>query len=109
MDLDALGPIALFVCISLTIKFVMDAWVRRRIVEAHASEEIVRAMLNADEKARRLSTLKWGLTLTGLGLAFASIGGLGLDLQSPAALGLLTGAAGIGLLIHHFITNNKAS
>jgi hypothetical protein len=109
MDFDSLAPIALFVCISLTIKFVMDAYVRRRIVEAHASEEIVKAMLAADEKARQLSTLRWGLTLTGLGLAFGSISALGLDIQSPAALGLLTGAAGIGLLVHHFITNNKVS
>ncbi|MDT8399773.1 MAG: hypothetical protein RQ899_14285 [Pseudomonadales bacterium] len=87
----------------------MDAYVRRRIVEANASAEMVKAMLTADEKARQLSTLKWGLTLTGLGLAFGLISALGLDAESPAALGLLTGAAGSGLLIYHFITSNKES
>jgi hypothetical protein len=64
-------------------------------------------MLASDEKSRQLSTLKWGLMLTSLGIGFGLISGLGLALDSPAALGLLFASSGIGLLVHHFVTHNK--
>lgn len=100
---DDLIPITLFVCITYAIKIVVDARMRRRFAETNASDELIRSMLRADEQARRLSALKWGLVLTLQGLAFGLIGWLHLDGDSPGVIGLVIGAAGIGMLAYHAI------
>ena len=101
-------PMVLFICVVLAIKVIMDAKVRRRIAEANPSEELVKAMLIADEQSRRLSALKWGLVLTIVGVAFGLISALHLSPDNPGAYGLLIGAAGVGMLAYHALANRKA-
>ena len=105
MDFALLVPISLFVCITLAIKTVVDARVRRRIAETNPSDDLVKAMLQADEQSRRWSALKWGLVLTLVGVAFGVIGALHLDSDNPGSWGLLVGAAGIGMLAYHGLAN----
>lgn len=105
---EAAVPIALFACIALSIKFVVDARVRRRLAETHASEELIRAMLQAEDQYRRVGALKWGIVLTLVGIAFGLIDGLGLDANDPATFGLLIGAAGAGMLGFHVISQRKS-
>jgi len=103
MDLYFLIPISLFVCITLAIKFIVDSRLRRRFAETNASEEMIKGMLRADEQSQRLSALKWGMVLTLQGLAFGLIQGLHLEEASAGVIGLVLGAAGIGLLSYHVI------
>lgn len=105
MQFEMLIPITLFVCIVMAIKVVVEARLRKRMVESHVSEDLVKSMLVADEQSRRLSALKWGLVLTSVGLAFGLISALHLDSNNPGAFGLLIGAAGVGMLAYHFIAN----
>lgn len=105
MDFALLIPITLFVCIVVAIKVVVEARLRKRMVESHVSEELVKSMLTADERNRRLSALKWGLVLTSVGVAFGLISALHLDSENPGAFGLLIGAAGVGMLAYHFIAD----
>lgn len=105
MDFAYFIPITLFICILLAIKFIVDAYVRRRIMEAGPNEELVKAMLQADEQNRRWSALKWGLVLTLVGLAFGLIGALHMDSNNPGSWGLLIGAAGVGMLAYHGLAN----
>lgn len=105
MDFALLIPITLFVCIVVAIKVVVEARMRKRMVESHVSEELVKSMLTADERNRRLSALKWGLVLTSVGVAFGLISALHLDSENPGAFGLLIGAAGVGMLAYHFIAD----
>jgi hypothetical protein len=102
-NLEFLIPIVLFVCITLAIKFIVDARLRRRFAETNASEELIKGMLQADETSRRLSALKWGLVLTLQGLAFGLIQGLHLEDATAGVIGLVMGAAGVGLLSYHAI------
>jgi hypothetical protein len=102
-DFSLLVPITLFLSIVAIIKFVMDARVRRRLAETHASEDLVRSMLEADERGRRLSALKWGLVLVLMGLSFGLIDLLDLGPEDPAVYGLLLAAAGAGMLGYHAI------
>ena len=105
MNFGDLIPMVLFVCIVMAIKVVVEARLRKGMVENHASEELVKSMLVADEQARRLSALKWGLVLTTVGVAFGLVSALHLDSDSPGTFGLLIGAAGVGMLAYHFIAN----
>jgi len=104
-DFGELIPMVLFVCIVMAIKVVVEARLRKSMVDSHASEELVKSMLVADEQNRRLSALKWGLVLTSVGVAFGLVGALHLDEDNPATFGLLIGAAGVGMLAYHFIAN----
>lgn len=104
MHIEALIPIALFLCITASIKFIVDARLRRRIAETNPSEELIKAMLQADEHARRTNALKWGMVLTVVGIAFGVIDGLGLDGGDPATFGLLIGSAGVAMLGFHALS-----
>ena len=105
MDFALLVPITAFICVVLAIKVVVEARLRSRLAENNASEDLVKSMLVADEQARRLSALKWGLVLTLVGLSFGIISGLNLASHDPGTWGLLIGAAGIGMLAYHGIAN----
>lgn len=102
-DFTLLVPITLFLSIVAIIKIVIDAGVRRRMAETHASGELIKGILESDQQLRRLSALKWGLVLVLVGLAFGLIDALGLQPEDPATYGLLMGAAGVGLLAFHVI------
>lgn len=101
--LALLIPIVGFICLVAIVRAVVDGRLRRRLAETHASEELVRAMAQADETNRKQGALKWGLVLGLSGVAFGLIDIFGLDTHDPGAYGLLLGAAGIGLLLHHFL------
>ena len=105
MNFGDLIPMVLFVCIVAAIKIVVEARLRKKMVENHTSEDLVKQMLIADEQARRLSALKWGLVLTTVGVAFGLVSALRLDSNNPGSFGLLIGAAGVGMLAYHFIAN----
>ena len=105
MNFGDLIPMVLFVCIVAAIKIVVEARLRKKMVENHTSEDLVKQMLIADEQARRLSALKWGLVLTTVGVAFGLVSALRLDSNNPGSFGLLIGAKGVGMLAYHFIAN----
>jgi hypothetical protein len=105
IDFTDFIPMVLFVCIVMTIKIVVESRLRKKMVENHVSEDLVKQMLVADEQARRLSALKWGLVLTTVGAAFGLVSAFRLDSDNPGTFGLLIGAAGVGMLAYHFIAN----
>ena len=105
MDFALLVPISMFAAIVMAIKVIVDSRLRRRLAETNPSEELMKQMMAADEVARRLSALKWGLVLTLLGIAFGIIDATHLSSDSPGAWGILLAAAGIGLLAYHAIAN----
>lgn len=108
MDVAIFVPISLFVCIVFAIKFVVDGRMRRRLAETNASEDLVKAMLLADEQNRRLGAMKWGMVLTLVGVAFFLQQMLHLGPQDPATYGLLFVASGLGLLGYHFMAGKQA-
>ncbi len=101
--MEWLVPVVLFVCVVASIKIVMDGLVRRRIAQSGASEDLVRALLAADERNRSVSSLKWGLVLVLVGFAFGLIDLLNLSPDDPATFGIVIGAAGLGMLGFHVL------
>lgn len=107
MDFALLVPITMVISTVAIIKIIVDSRLRRRLAETHASEDLIRAMLTADEQSRSQSALKWGIVLTVLGLAFGLIDLLSLDANDPATFGLLIGSAGVGMLGFHLLVARK--
>ena len=107
MDFAVFIPITLFICTMFAIKFIVDGRMRRRLAETNASQDLVKAMLEADEQNRRLSALKWGMVLTTVGGAFFVQQLLHFGPQDPATYGLMFVASGLGLLGYHFMAGKK--
>lgn len=107
MDFAIFIPITLFICIVAAIKVIVDGRMRRRLVETNGSEDLVKAMLLADEQNRRFGALKWGMVLTLVGGAFFAQQLLNLGPQDPATYGLLFVASGLGMLGYHFMAGKS--
>ena len=98
MDFAVLIPISLFACIAYAIKAVVDARVRRQMVNAGGSEELVNSVLRDEELRRRHSSLRWGIVLVALALGFGLIQWFGWQDVTPGMVAVLAGATGLGNL-----------
>ena len=104
MDFALLVPIALFICITYAIKAVVDARVRKQMVESNGSQELVRSMLEGEEQRRRHGSLRWGVTLLALALGFAWVQAAGWTDINPGVIAVLVGATAIGNLAYYLIS-----
>ena len=98
MDFAILVPIALFICITYAIKAVVDARVRKQLVSSNGSPELVQSIMASDESNRRLSSLRWGITMVALAIGFGIVQGAGWTEVNPGVIALLIGSLGIGNL-----------
>ncbi|MFN3703171.1 hypothetical protein [Thermomonas sp.] len=98
MNFELLIPVTLFVCIAYSIKAVVDARVRKQLVSGNGSPELVASILRADETNRRLSSLRWGITLVMLALGFGIVEAAGWQDITPGVIAVLVGAVGLGNL-----------
>ncbi len=98
MDFGVLIPITLFVCIVYAIKVVVDAMVRRHMVNAGGSEELVNSLLRDEELRRRHSSLRWGIVLISLAVGFGLIAWFGWQEVTPGLIAVLAAVTGLGNL-----------
>jgi hypothetical protein len=98
MNFEILIPISLFVCIAYAIKVVVDARVRRQMVNAGGSEVLVNSVLRDEELRRRHSSLRWGIVLVALALGFGLIQWFGWQDVTPGMIAVLAGVTGLGNL-----------
>lgn len=98
MNFELLIPVTLFVCIAYAIKAVVDARVRKQLVSSNGSPDLVASILRADESNRRLSSLRWGITLVMLALGFGIVEAAGWQDITPGVIAVLVGAVGLGNL-----------
>jgi hypothetical protein len=98
MDYALLIPITLFIAIAYSIKAVVDARVRKQLVASNGAPDLVRSILAGDETNRRLSSLRWGITLIALALGFGIVEAAGWTQITPGVIAVLVGAIGIGNL-----------
>ena len=98
MNFELLIPISLFIAIAYSIKAVVDARVRKQLVASNGSPELVRNILQGDETNRRLSSLRWGITMVALAIGFGIVEGAGWTEITPGVIAVLVGAIGLGNL-----------
>lgn len=104
MNFEILIPITLFVCIVYAIKVVVDARVRKQMMDSNGSQDLVRSMLEGEEANRRHASLRWGITMVALAIAFGVIQANGWTELNAGALALLVGATGIGNLAYYVVS-----
>jgi len=109
MDIGELIPIVLFICIVWAIKIVVDARLRRQILDSNGSQELIRSMMESDEIRRRHESLRRGIILLAMGIGFAAINGVGgFDTFTPMSLAILLAATGLGHLAYYMVARRSA-
>jgi hypothetical protein len=103
MDKGLLIPIFLFACIVYTIKIVVDALMRRRMLNIGTTPEHVSAQLQAEEQRRNQSSLRWGIVLVALALGFGIIQWAGWTELNAGMIAVLAGVTGLGNLAFYAI------
>lgn len=106
MDSPAIVFIALFACITYTIKALLDARTRAKLIAANGSEEMIRSLVKSEEQQRRHASVRWGVVLVCLAVGFALIEYFGWDDVTPGAIAVLLGATGLGNLISFAVSRN---
>jgi hypothetical protein len=104
MNFGDLIPISLVICIAYSIKVCVDAMVRRHMVNAGGSEELVNSVLRDENLRRRHSSLRWGIVLLSVALGFGLIQGFGWQEVTPGLVAVLAGATGLGNLVFFAIS-----
>ena len=109
MNFGDLIPISLFVCIVWAIKIVVDARLRRQMLDSHGGQDMIRSMLETDEARRRHESLRRGIILVALAIGLAAVNANGgFDNFTPLSLAILFGATGLGNLAYYLIMRRPA-
>ncbi|KGI76934.1 DUF6249 domain-containing protein [Oleiagrimonas soli] len=101
-------PITFFLCLTYAIKAGFDAIVRYRIVKEGVSGELMESMIATDREQRRYSSLRWGLFLVAIGVAFALIAAFGWTSITPGAIAVIAVCTGISQLVYYGIVRRTA-
>ena len=104
MGFALLVPIRLFICVAYAIKAVVDARVRKQLVSSNGSPELVQSIMANDETNRRLSSLRWGITMVALAIGFGIVQGAGWTEVNPGVIALLVGSLGLGNLAFYALS-----
>jgi hypothetical protein len=97
--------IIFFAVVSL-VKIVSDNRIRRKLIESGAIDEKVKHLYNFRSECAAPASLKWGMVMIGIGLAFL-IGQLVPHMEGEITVACMFIFAGLALLIFYFIAKKK--
>lgn len=103
MDPHVFVPLALFACVTYAFKAILDATLRYRLLRAGGSPDLVRAILEGEERQRRVASLRWGLVTTAIGLGFGIVKVFGWTEISAGVVAVLAVATGVGNLAFYVL------
>lgn len=96
--------------IALIVKIVSDNRLRNKIVDKGLLDEKVKYLYMRSAGPAPLTSLKWGIILTSLGIALFLVRMFPIFFRNEETmLGILFVAAGVALFVHYFIANRAAS
>ena len=107
MDFDFLIPISIFVVVGYVIKVLSDNRVRKSLIEKGVIDENVKYLYADKGPLQYLSSLKWGLVLIGIGLAFLFGQFFPSRISEEMTVGGMFLFAGLGFLIYYFVAKEK--
>jgi hypothetical protein len=103
--MQELIPITLFISLAYAIQAIADARARSRLVAPHISEDVIAALVLAEQQRRRLSSLRWGVVLIVTALGLAALQVIGWNDLTPGFAAVLVGAIGLGNVVSYAIAS----
>ena len=98
-------PVIFFSFVAI-VKIISDNWLRRKIIDKGVVGEDIKYLYSAGYVGQPLTSIKWGMALVGIGLAFMIpeiFGGM----QDETMVGLMFIFAGLAFLLYYFIAKSK--
>lgn len=103
MDKTDLVPVALFLCITVGIVYIVKLLVNTRqrikMLQVCSSTELVESVLKAETHRYQMSALRWGVLALMEAIAFGIIQALGWTTINPGVVAVLLGAFGLGSIL----------
>lgn len=103
-------PVALFIVTAYVIKEMLEAKTRHRLIEKGMVDEKVKHLFQSQPpRDTRLSSLKWGMILVGVGIAFLVGQFLPEEISEGVTVSSAVILAGLALLIFYGVKSRVAS
>ncbi|MBL0089378.1 MAG: hypothetical protein IPP87_24700 [Ideonella sp.] len=103
MDKNTLVPIALFVCMTYSLKLLVDARMRYLFLKGNTPEAVT-TLLRGEEHLRRMGALRWGVILSAMAVGLGLVEALGWQSVTPGAVAVVLATAGAGNFIAFALT-----
>lgn len=100
-------PMVFVVSVALIMRWLSDNRVRRELIAAGASPDLVEKLF-ARPPENLESSLKWGMVFVAIGVALVAIHFLNLDAEEPLSFALMFIGGGAGLLGYYTIKSKTA-
>ena len=106
---EALPPIIIFAVFALAFRWYLDYRMKQKLIEKGLIGEQAK-MLERDYLSRfPMSSLKWGMILTFVGIAVIVVQSLPRYTEDEVIFGIIVLAAGVALLLYYFIADRLQS
>jgi len=101
-------PVALFLVVAYVIKAMLEAKTRHKLIEKGMVDENVKHLFQ-HPKDTRLSSLKWGMILVGVGIAFLVGQFLPEEISEGVTVSSAVILAGLALLIFYAVKSKVSA
>jgi hypothetical protein len=98
---------AIFLSFVLMIKIISDNRIKKMLIERGKVDENIKFLYQSIAARDPLSSVKWGLVLIGIGLAFLLGQLFPYSVSDEAVIGLMFLFAGIGFLVYYFMAKDR--
>ena len=98
-------PVIFFSFVAI-VKIISDNSLRRKIIDKGVVDENIKYLSNVGYGGRPLNSIKWGMALVGIGLAFMVPAIFG-RIEDETMVGLMFIFAGLAFLIYYFIAKSR--
>jgi len=94
-------PIVLFICIVAIVKIVIDANLKRKVLEMGTIDDNAQVFLNT-MAYNDPSSIKWGMVLIAAGAVILLTELIPFHISDQTVIGGVLAAAGIAFIVHYF-------
>lgn len=109
MNVEILIPISFFIVTAFIIKVISDNKIRHRLIEKGEIDEKIKYLFTDKIQLKNLSSLKWGLVLTGIGLALFVGQLFPYAISEEMTIGGMFMFAGFGFIIYYILTKRMTN
>jgi len=94
---------ALFATVAFSLKTIVDARSRTKLLQSNPHQGLVEAILKGEERRRRQSALRWGIVLVFVAAGFGIVEIMGWTRPSAGVIAVLLGATGFGNIVSYLV------